>query len=224
MQLTYRSHALRLRRFARRLARSTSGAILIEFAFTFPILLTLGLFGAELANYMSVRMQVSQIALSIGDNAARIGQTDNSAVTPTVSFSDAKTVLSGGILQGGNINLQANGRIILSSLERDAATGRQYIHWQRCMGALAKASSYGPSGYGLTGTVLPGMGQTGHVITADNGISVMFVEIYYKYPGLLGKLYINEPVFKQEAAFIIRDDRSLDEGLTGTADGTTACT
>jgi hypothetical protein len=52
----------------------------------------------------------------------------------------------------------------------------------------------------------------------------MFVEIYYKYPGLLGKLYINEPVFKQEAAFIIRDDRSLDEGLTGTADGTTACT
>ncbi len=202
----------------RRIARSRDGTILTELAFTLPVMLTLGLFGAELANFVSARMQVSQIALSVADNASRIGQTDNSGVAPSVSYTDVKTVLNGGLLQGGNINFQANGRIIISSLEVKPSTGGQYIHWQRCIGSLNRASSYGVSGATVTN-----MGKSGSTVTAVSGSAVMFVEVYYQYRGIFGTLYMNQPVVKQEAAFLIRDDRALSSGLTGTADSTTNC-
>lgn len=215
----------RLRRQARRLGSDRSGNAVIEFAFAMPVMLMLGMYGIELAYMATVNMEVSQIAMSVADNASRLGQTDNSAVTPTVTNADIDSVIDGALEQGKSIKLEQNGRIILSSLERSGT--RQYIHWQRCRGQLARASAYGPAGTGLTGAVLEGLGRPTQRVTAGLNSAVMFAEVYYRYDGLFGDMFVKSNTFRQEAALIIRDDRNLNPtgtpgGITGPA-GKSAC-
>ena len=204
-------------RSIRHLLRDRSGASLIEFAMILPIFITLGMFGTELAYMASINMQVSQVAISLADNASRIGQTDNGAVQPTVSENDLDSVMGGAIWQGRDFDLETNGRIILSSLERDQGTGKQYIHWQRCRGNLARASRYGDEGEhnGLTGPLIVGVGASGATVMAPQGSAVMVAEVYFRYPGLFGDVFANQIVFHQEAAYIIRDDRDLRPGQAG---------
>lgn len=202
----------------KRLVRDNSGFSLTEFAFILPIMLTLGLFGTEVARLSTTKMKVSQIALSLGDNASRLGQTDNSGITPTISEDDVDAVLAGAMKQGESIDLADKGRIVLSSLEHDDFSNRQYIHWQRCVGKVNKTSAYGDDGSnnGLTGPSMTGMGRAGSQITAESGQAVMFVEIYYTYTNLFEAPFgTGAREFKEEAAFLIRDDRNLDPGLTG---------
>ena len=130
-----------------KLLRNESGVALIEFAYSMPILLGLGLAGIEIANMATTRLKVSQIALSLADNASRLGQTDNSGVTPTVTEADLDAVIDGAMRQGESIGLAERGRIVISSLEWNAFRERQFIHWQRCRGDLAPG---GPRG-GLRG-------------------------------------------------------------------------
>jgi hypothetical protein len=205
--------------FGRRLAADTSGVSLIEFAFISPVLLTLGMMGTEVAYMSTVNMQVSQIALSLADNASRLGQTDNSSVTPTVSEADIDSIMSGAIRQGASIGLGAKGRIILSSLEYDDATGKQFIHWQRCQGSYDRDSAYGDEGdrNGLGSSQITGVGQSSAQIRAAPGSAVMVAEVYYEYDSLFAGLIATAPVFRQEAVFAIRDDRNLGPGVTGSA-------
>ena len=204
-------------RLIRRLHSHRSGTAAIEFAMSAPILLMLGLYGAEIAWMATVNMKVSQIALSAADNASRLGQADNSGVTPTIVGSDVDAVLFGALEQGKGIGFSARGRVILSSLERDAVTGLQYIHWQRCRGSLARSSSYGNDTTlnGLIGPVITGLGNGSTQVTAQAGSAVMFAEVWYRHTGLMGDLYIGDTMMKREAAFIIRDDRNLVPGITG---------
>ena len=212
----------------RRLHRDTAGNSLIEFAVALPLLITLGMYGTELAYMATTNMQVSQMAMAVADNASRLGQTENSAVSPTITNKDIDSVMTGAIQQGASINFQANGRIILSSLEEHQTSKRQYIHWQKCRGSLVQASSYGPAFYGSTGTAIAGLGQSGPPIKAQPNSAVMFVEAYYSYKPLFGTMFVNNVRFRQEAAFIIRDDRSLNPngpdntGVTGSA-GSSEC-
>jgi Flp pilus assembly pilin Flp len=213
-----RQHSLR--HLLRRLARDASGVAFIEFAYVLPILLTLGLVGADLARLAIVNMQVSQIALSVADNAARLGQTDNTGITPTIQEGDVDAVLGGAMWEGQSIDLEKNGRIILSSFEFHTDKNRQYIHWQRCRGQLNKRSAYGndTDRNGLTGPAMKGIGQGTPRITAGRGTAVMFVEITYNYEGLLGMPYgLGEKELRHEGAFLIRDDRELARGLAGTS-------
>lgn len=222
--MTRRRTLTSLRWFARRLRRHTGGASLIEFAFITPVLLVLGLGGSEVAYMSTVNMQVSQIALSLADNASRLGQTDNSSVTPTITEADIDSIMSGAIRQGGSIGLAAKGRIILSSLEYDSVTGKQYIHWQRCRGSLDRESAYGDDGVrnGLGASSIAGVGQAGEQIVAAPGSAVMVAEVYYEYDTVISDVVTGAPVFRQEAVFAIRDDRNLGPGVTGTA-GESAC-
>lgn len=203
------------RAFARRLLRNDKGISVVEFALVLPLLITLGMYGTELAYMATVNMEVSQLAMSVADNASRLGQTDNSSVTPTVSESEIDSVMLGALEQGAGIDFEENGRIILSSLER-TSTGRQYIHWQRCNGELNEDSSYGGENFGYSGTRLYGMGKPGSLITASANSAVMYAEVYYRYRGLFGNMFVSDMTFKQEAAFQIRDDRNLGPGVTGT--------
>lgn len=197
------------------------GNATIELALILPILITLGMYGTELAYMSMVNMEVSQLAMSVADNASRLGQTDNSSVTPTVSEREIDSVMDGALVQGSSIGIETKGRIILSSLERQSSTGRQYIHWQRCRGDLGRTSAYGDAGTGLTGG-FQGMGASGRLITANNNSAVMYAEVYYRYEGLFGDLFVSDVLFKQEAAFQIRDDRNLTPGVTGTG-GKSSC-
>jgi Flp pilus assembly protein TadG len=198
--------------------RCASGLATVEFALCLPVILTLGMYGTEIANLATSYAQISQLALSVADNASRLGQTDNSGVTPTITETDVNSIMFGALKQGASIDFQTKGRIILSSLEKDSITGKQYIHWQRCRGNLAKTSAYGNDtiNNGLVGAALAGMGPAAHKITAPTGMAVMYAEVYYNYTGLFGSLFVQNRQIRQEAAFLIRDDRNLIPGITGT--------
>jgi hypothetical protein len=208
----------RASRLLRRVAADASGATIIEFALALPLLLTMGLFGAEMAMLAVTHMQVSQIALSLADNASRLGQTDNSGITPTIRDADVDAVIDGAIRQGDSINLREHGRVILSSVEYDSTKNRQYIHWQRCGGDLTEQSDYGDEGTrnGLNGTPLPPLGVGAQKITVTGRNAVMFVEIFYDYEGLFGTMFgMGGKRLRQEGAYLVRDDRNLVPGLTG---------
>lgn len=213
--------ARRLRRLARRLHRDERGVSILELALVLPVMLTLGLYGTELAYMTTVDMQVSMIATSVADNASRLGQTDNSSVTPTVTEAQVDSVMKGALAEGAPFVFKENGRIILSSLEK-TGNGKQYIHWQRCAGDLKHGSAYGGEGAGKTGATLDGMGKTGHKIYAATNSAVMYVEVYYDYQPLFGTAFVSNPTFHHEAAYLIRDDRNLEPGVTG-GNNTNAC-
>lgn len=206
----------RLRSLLRALRGDEQGLSLIELALVLPVLLTVGLYGSEVAYMTIVDMQVSMIATSVADNASRLGQTDNSSVTPTVTETQINAVLGGALREGDPFVFSENGRIILSSLEMNSSTKANYIHWQRCAGSYARASAYGKQGAAVTT-----MGISGHTVAAQTNSAVMFVEVYYKYQPLFGSMFVSDPIFRHEAAFIIRDDRNLTPGVTGTAKAST---
>lgn len=218
------SASRRVRALVARLRGETRGVSVIEFALILPVFVTLGLAGSEVAYMASVNMQVSQVALSLGDNASRLGQTDNSSVTPTITEADIDSIMSGALRQGESFGLEQRGRIILSSLEYDDATGRQFIHWQRCRGELARESAYGDDGEnnGLGGTEITGVGEASHKVTANSGSAIMVAEVFYEYEPLFANVLEDVPSFRQEAIFTIRDDRNLTPGVTGAA-GDSAC-
>jgi len=210
--------------------RDQSGVSVIELSFSLPVFLSLGMYGMELVNLATVNMQVSQIALSLADNASRLGQTDNSAVAPTVNETDVDSVMFGALEEGEGIDLATKGKVLLTSLEVDEDSGRQYIHWQRCRGTLERDSAYGDDGAnnGLTGDPMTGMGKGATKITAQAGSAVMFVEIYYTYEPIFGDLFVGEKSISHEAAYTIRDDRNLTpdgnaDGVSGTRNADDPC-
>lgn len=216
--MSVKSLATRARHAAARFWHETRAVSLTEFALILPIMLTLGLYGTEIARLATTKMKISQIALSLADNASRLGQTDNSGVTPTISEDGIDAVLDGAIRDGSAIGLEGNGRIILSSLEYSDFDDRQYIHWQRCKGDLDVDSNYGDDGVnnGLTGDQIDGMGSGATQITALSGQAVMFVEIEYQYDPLFENPFgTGSRTIREEAAYLIRDDRNLGPGLTG---------
>ena len=110
-------------RLARRLRGDTSGLALIEFAFGAPLVLGMGMLGTETAVLVITHLQVSQIAMQVADNASRVGEQEV-LVARKVYESDINDVLYGAQLQAGGLNLYANGRVIVSSLQvRPAAAG-----------------------------------------------------------------------------------------------------
>lgn len=197
------------RAIAAALARCTNGVALIEFALSLPLLLTAGLWGAEIAHKALMQMRLSQVAVLIADNASRVGE--NSLLGETKLYeADINDVFLGAHLQGGNaFGLYEHGRVILSSLEVVPETeDRQYIHWQRCMGKRHHTSSYGTEGEGTTGA-FAGMGPPGEEIQAIPGEAVMFVEVEYEYEPLFAKLFVSTTTLSATAAFNVRDNRDL---------------
>lgn len=191
-----------------RLRLCVQGLSVVEFALILPLFLSAGMMGVEVAQMSLINMRVSDIAMAVADNASRMGQTDNSAITPTISESDIESVMRGAELEGTSFRLIPNGRVILSSLELDPATGRQFIRWQRCKGRMAVTSRFGPAGYGLTGTAIPGLGRSGAIIAAETNQAIMVAEVIYRYRPLLVGMFFSEMTFRQEAYFLVRDEPS----------------
>jgi len=219
----------------RRLAMARSGAALIEFAIGLPVVLTAGLWAAELTNYAITNQRLSQIALALGDNASRVGLFTGTGVTQLREV-DINDVLLAAKQQGTPLDLTTNGRITLSSLENSGGTQR--IHWQRCIGAKSGAtydSHYGKTvkADGVTydpaagvntassgdnssqhpGTLAPnGMGENGAEVNAPNDSGVMFVEINYLYTPLVGKgWFTNTKTMRYVASFVVRDNRDYSQ-------------
>lgn len=211
----------RLRARFVRFARDARATVLIEMAFAIPFLVLVGFGGLEIANLTLTQTRVSQIGLSAADNASRIASGSNLA-QPQVREADINEVFAGVEKQAGNMNFQAHGRIILSSLERNS-DGGQWIHWQRCYGDLDVASSYGEEGDGADDDDFPGMGPEGAEVTAAAGTSVMFVEIYYDYQPLLYGKVIGQRRMHSTAAFNIREARDLTQVYNPSSAAVSSC-
>lgn len=204
--------------FATRLRDDRSGLALLEFAFSLPIVLTMSLTGAELTNYITTRMRVSQVALQLADNAARIGS-GTVLQTKKITETDINDLLTGAGLQAGELNLYGRGRVIVSDLEADPSNSGKYkIMWQRCSGTrTAWTSSYGKVGDTSgsdRGNNLTGMGPTGRQITSPPGGATMFVEVRYEYRPIVNTSLTRQwtgAELKEFASMMVRDNRDLSQ-------------
>lgn len=225
MHMTPLARLARLRRFVARLCDDRGGTALLEFAFAAPIVLGIGCYGTEMANLALINLRVSQITLNLADNASRVGA--YSALTnQQMREVDVNDVLFAARYQGQSINLTANGRIIVSSLENvqqsyDKTVPVQRIHWQRCLG-MAKGTGY-DSAYGTTTTTAgttatmgdagttaaSGMGDAGSQVNAPGGAGVMFVEVNYLTKPLFGTWLTAPQRIHYVASFVVRDRRDF---------------
>ena len=196
------------RKFAA-LLRDRSGLALVEFAYSLPFLMVLGLGGVEIASLSIAHMRVSQIAVSLADNASRAKQEVVSGV-PRMREYDVNESFRAAQLQSGNLDFEANGRLILSSLEVNDEGG-QWIHWQRCFGDADYDSSYGEEGEGESGTDFPGMGPASKRVLAEDGFAIMFAEVVYDYEPLIFEEYVQAQPIRKMAAMFVRDDRDLEQ-------------
>lgn len=191
----------------RRLWADRSGLALIEFAYTVPFLMILGMGGVEVANYSIAHMRVSQIAVSLADNASRAKQDVVSGV-PRMREVDVNEAFTAAQIQSSELDITSKGTLILSSVEVNE-DGGQWIHWQRCFGEGGYSSSYGKEGDGETGTALTGIGPAGRQVAAEDGFAIMFVEVVYNYEPVMFDRFIPAEPIRKIAAMFVRDDRDL---------------
>lgn len=203
---------MKLRTLAGRLRRDESGLALLEFAFSLPIFLVMSLTGAELTNYITTRMRVSQIALQVADNAARIGS-GTQLEAKKITEADINDLLTGAGLQGGELDLLQRGRVIISSLEPDPSNaGRFTIRWQRCGGVkTGHVSRYGVAG----DKNLTGMGPTPKITAPADGVT-MFVEVYYEYKPLVKTSLSPSSSMDEIASMMVRDRRDTSDDSSAT--------
>ncbi len=199
----------RIARAIRVLPGDRSGLALVEFAMSFPLLLLMATSGLELANYVITMKRIGEIAGQVADNASRMGSQAVINDQP-VSEAEINDVFIGADLQGGKLNLGRNGRIILSSLQRNS-DGGQMIQWQRCFGALNQASAYGVEKTGATGTNFTGMGPTNNQVAAADKTAVMVVEINYQYQRIIPLIQLPLSMIRDVTAFNVRDSRNLSD-------------
>ncbi|ATY31453.1 TadE/TadG family type IV pilus assembly protein [Sphingomonas psychrotolerans] len=206
-----------LRTTARRFGRDTSGLALLEFAFSLPIVLTMSLTGAELTNYVITKMRLSQIALQIADNSARMGS-GSQLESKKVYESDINDLLTGADFQSGQMGLFTNGRVIISSVEPHETTANKYrIRWQRCKGSrTAWVSSYGNP---TTTTSVDGVGPTGRQVIAPPSGVAMFVEVRYQYQPLIKTSLSPTTEMNEIASMMVRDARDTSDDSFITVNG-----
>ena len=214
-----------LRRRWRDLRDDHRGVALIEFAISLPVLLILCMAGLETANLALAHMRLSQIAMLVADNAAR--------VRTSIDEADVNEIMVGAELTSDKLALQQNGRIILSSLEPNglsAPNEGQTIRWQRCWGNGAFPSSYGVAGDGKTNASLKdGMGPgttADKKIKAGTGTAVMFVEVAYRYQPLVTDALFGPKVIRYTSAFNVRErtDQAIKNAGNLAASATARCT
>lgn len=191
-------------RLLRRLGGDESGLAMLEFAFTLPIFATLCLTGAELTNYIITKMRVSQIALHLADNAARIG-VGTQLQSKTISEADINDLLTGADMQSGELGLFTNGRVIISSIEPDPNNaGKSMIRWQRCKGnKTAFTSNYYTAGKDNQ----VGFGPAGRQVAAATDGVTMFVEVRFQYTPLIKTSLSPTTEFDEIASMMVRDRR-----------------
>lgn len=181
---------------------------MIEMAYALPFLLLIGFGGIEIANLTLAHTRISQLTLSVADNASRIASGSNQ-VTPRVYEIDINDIFLGAQAQSGDLNVAANGRVILSSLQVNNVGG-QWIKWQRCFGNRPSSpSSYGVTNAGNNVTTFPGMGKPGREVKAVAGGAVMFVQVYYDYKPLMFGSWLGPRTIQSTAAFTVRESRDL---------------
>lgn len=195
----------------RHVLKDRRAVIVIEFAYVLPIFMLLGFTAIEIANFAITNMRVSQITMTVADNLSRAKQSVPLGL-PRLREVDINDNLIGAKIQGGDdLEILEQGRIIVSSLQRNGS-GRQTIAWQRCKGKLNAVSLYGTEGAtqpNNNSSGFQGMGAGPNRVQAEPNSAVIFAEVVYSYQPLFGEWIMGKPQIRREAAFYVRDDRDL---------------
>jgi Flp pilus assembly protein TadG len=203
-------------KFIDKLLKNQCGVVIVEFALTLPFFIGITVVGLEYSYFALVNMKLNQIAVTAADNASRY--------TPTMDESDFVDVSAGTTVIGAAIDFNANGRIILSSLQHNGLNGGnagQVINWQRCNGSLTTVGSrYGVQGAGATNSSLStGVGSPTNRITAATGTAIMFVEVVFDYqpliaPNFPGSVQLDRRM-RFESAYVVRSRQNFNITNTG---------
>ena len=189
--------------------RDNRAVIFVEFALSLPILMVLAFTSLEVANVAISTMRVGQIAMTVADNLSRARQSVPLTL-PQLREVDINDSLLGAQIQAGTMPLLENGRIVVSSLQRNSA-GKQVIQWQRCKGKKTNAQSKYGNENATEGTTpgFKGMGEAPRTVTAPAGNAIIFAEVTYQYQPLVGSWLLGDRIIRREAAFFVRDERDL---------------
>jgi len=202
---------LRRRPFSE-LWRDRRAVIVIEFAYSLPLLMLLSFTSIEVGSLAVSNMRVSQIAMTVADNLSRAKQSVPLGL-PELREVDINDALLGAKIQGGStLNILNKGRIVVSSLQMDA-NSKQKIFWQRCKGLKTVVSAYGVEG-ATEGTTpgFTGMGVGASKVTAPAGSAIIFAEVNYTYEPVVGAWALGNFTLKKEAAFFVPDHRKTTGG------------
>lgn len=198
----------------RKLGSDRSGMAVVEFALCLPFVVLMTMTAAELTNYTTTKMRMSQLALQIADNASRIG-TGTVLSNKTISEKQINDLLTGANLQSGKLGVFANGRIILSSIQPGVAANTYVVKWQRCKGA----KNFTSATYYAAGTTErssdPANAANPYKVTPPPSGAVMFVEISYTYQPLIGTRFQPFSDIRETAAMTVRDNRDYAGGTNG---------
>lgn len=202
----------RCRFAAAALRRCQSGLAMVEFAMTLPVLLTLGLVGMETAHFMISHLRVSNLAMLTADNASRVRE--------TIDEGDVNELFVGALKAGEAIDFEANGRIILYSVEPHSNGVNQWIRWQRCAGNKDVDPSFGrpmdEDGTEITdgteqttpsseeASTMTEIGPAGNEIAAQAGTAVMVAEAIYNYQPLVASAALAGREIRYTSAFNVR--------------------
>lgn len=187
------------RSVGRHLWASQSGLALIEFAYALPFLILLTFGGTELANIAITHARVSAITSMTADGVAR--------VRDRIDENDINDAIIGAKYAAESLDLTGRGRIIISTVEDNAATTTpttdQVVTWQRCKGikSVAAAQTIGTEGQVLA----TGMGPSGRQISATPGNPVIVVEIFYDYKPIMSDMFFGPITIHYMSAFSVRD-------------------
>lgn len=194
-----------------RFQKNSAGVVAVEFALVVPILVFLFIGGTEVANLALTHMRVSQVASLTANNVAR--------VRDRIDETDVNELLVGSVLSGSQVDLTSSGRIIIYTIEDNAATAGntvdQKVTWQRCKGIKNVTPSFGVDGQILAGPI----GTGGVTIAATAGAPVVAVEVFYDYQPVFGSFLFGNRTIHYTSAYSVRDrtDQSIQnsQSLTG---------
>lgn len=192
----------------RALKNDRSAVALLEFAYGMPIFMLMMLTGSELANFVTTKMRISQVALHLADHASRMGN-GSLLSAKTISETNINDVLIGAGLQAGDLDLYKNGRVVMTNIEPVAnpnTTDKYKVTWQRCQGQ----ATYAANKYGTVGqTGMTGIGPTDRKVKSPDGNATIFVEVYYKYQPLIAGKFAPWSDMTEIASMTVRERRDL---------------
>lgn len=156
----------------RELRQNQQGTILIEFAFTFPVILMTLMLGVEVFQFMMVQRKSSQTVNSVNNLISQNQQVDSTDITDIFNAVDH-------IMEP--FGLIGNGQVIISQVS--GTIGDPVIVDQcRISGSVSLISKIGSVGDSTTLSAVPG------TFTLEDGEYAIVTEVYYQYEPLFVNL------------------------------------
>lgn len=143
--------------------RREDGTIVIEAAFSLPLLLLLLLGGFETSQYVLANQKLSRIATTMSDTIAQSSQ--------ALSERQMHDLLNSVNFMASPFDMTSSGRVIITAVT--GSTGSNQVMWRRCAGGLAQTSRLGAPA-ALPGSVLLPNGTTAVVTEAFIDYRPMF--------------------------------------------------